>query len=112
MRIGDTLDLAAVQAPRSSGQRTPAFLSVEQLRLLDAAAGSAWPDDPLRTAQARVILRVLGGCGLRVAELAAARLQDVVPARPVVADRAVLAGRGVEGWQLHVIDGRAAVTAL
>jgi len=49
---------------------------------------------------------VLGGCGLRVAELAAARLQDVVPARPVVADRAVLAGRGVEGWQLHVIDGK------
>jgi len=73
---------------------------------MDAAAGSAWLDDLLRTAQARVIVRVLGGCGLRVAELAAARLQDVVPARPVVADRAVLAGRRVEGWQLHVIDGK------
>lgn len=69
-------------------------------------AGSAWLDDLLRTAQARVILRLLGGCGLRVAELAAARLQDVVPARSVVADRAVLAGRRVGGWQLDVIDGK------
>ena len=69
---------------------------------MDHAAGAAWPDDPLRTAQARAVLRVLGGCGLRVSELADAQHADLVPARPSVADRAALAGRDVEGWSLHV----------
>lgn len=45
---------------------------------------------------------MLGGCGLRVAELAAAERADLVPARPTAADRAALAGRDVDGWSLHV----------
>ena len=94
--------LAAVQAPRLAGQHAPLALDEAQLRLMDRAAGAAWPDDQLRTAQARAVLRVLGGCGLRVSELAAAQRPDLVPARPSVADRAALAGRDVDGWSLHV----------
>lgn len=48
------------------------------------------------------MLRVLGGCGLRVAELVGAELVDLVPGRPSVADRAELAGREIHGWSLHV----------
>ena len=95
-------DLQAVEGPRLSGQHAPTALGLEQIRLMDHAAGALWPEDPLRTAQARAILRVLGGCGLRVAELCDAELVDVVPARPVVADRAVLTGKTIEGWQLQV----------
>ncbi|MBA2717453.1 MAG: tyrosine-type recombinase/integrase [Propionibacteriales bacterium] len=96
------LDLAMVQVPRLSGQHAPAAIGAEQLRLMDQAADALWPEDPLRVAQARVVLRVLGGCGLRVAELTVAELLDVVCTRPTVADRTVLAGRTVQAWQLHV----------
>jgi integrase len=47
-------------------------------------------------------VRALSGCGLRVAELADARLTDLVPARPSAADRAALAGRDPGGWALQV----------
>jgi hypothetical protein len=77
-----------------------AIYETVQLRLMDGAAGAAWPDDPLRAAQARAVLRVLGGCGLRVAELADAARSDLVPARPSAADRAALEGRDVAGWSL------------
>ena len=93
--------LTAVQAPRVAGQHAPMALDEVQLRLMDGAAGAAWPD-PLRAAQARAVLRVLGGCGLRVAELADAARSDLVPARPSAADRAALEGRDVAGWSLHV----------
>lgn len=94
--------LTAVQAPRLAGQHTPLAVREPQLRLMDQAAGAAWTDDPLRTAQARAVLRLLGGCGLRVAELAAGEHADLVPARPSAADRAALAGRDVDGWSLRV----------
>ena len=94
--------LSAVQSPRLAGEHAPLALHELQLRLMDRAAGAAWPDDPLRTAQARAVLRVLGGCGLRVSELAVAERADLVPARPTAADRAALAGRDVDGWSLHV----------
>ena len=94
--------LSAVESPRLAGQHAPLALHESQLRLMDGAAGAAWTDDPLRTAQARAVLRVLGGCGLRVAELAIAELADLVPARPSAADRAALAGRDTAGWSLRV----------
>jgi integrase len=97
-----TVALTAVQAPRLVGEHAPLALDETQLRLMDRAAGAAWPDDPLRAAQARAVLRVLGGCGLRVAELADAARSDLVPARPSAADRAALEGRDVAGWSLHV----------
>ena len=94
--------LAAVQAPRLAGAHAPLALDELQLRLMDRAAGAAWPDDPLRVAQARAVLRVLGGCGLRVSELASAQRANLVAARPSAADRAELEGRDVDGWSLHV----------
>jgi integrase/recombinase XerC len=94
--------LTGVQAPRLGGQHAPIALHELQLRLMDRAAGAAWADDALRAAQARAVLRVLGGCWLRVSELAGAQLADLVPARPTAADRAALEGRDVDGWSLHV----------
>ncbi len=66
-----------MQGPRLSGEHSPTAIDVAQLRALDHAASALWPDDPLRTAQARAGLRLLGGCGLRVAELATAELADL-----------------------------------
>lgn len=79
-------DLAAVQGPRLSGEHAPTAIGVEQLRALDRASAALWPEDPLRTAQARAGLRLLGGCGLRVAELAGAEHADLrtTPEGPVL----------------------------
>ena len=79
-------DLAAVQGPRLSGEHAPTAIGVAQLRALDRAATALWPEDPLRTAQARAGLRLLGGCGLRVAELAGAEHADLrtTPEGPVL----------------------------
>lgn len=94
--------LATIQAPALEGQHTPLELRPPHVRLLDLAAGTAWPDDPLRTAHARAVVRLLAGCGLRVGELAEAKRSHMVPARPSAADRAELAGRGINGWALNV----------
>jgi hypothetical protein len=63
--------VAAVQAPRLAGQHAPLALDEAQLRLMDRAAGAGWPNDQLRTAQARAGPRGLA----RARRLRAARVR-------------------------------------
>lgn len=69
----------------------PALLTAPQLRALDGAAQAVWPDDRLRALQARAVLRTLGGSGLRLQELCAARWSDLLAGPP---PEVMVPGRG------------------